>query len=164
MIELDHVSGNYRSRLPSSVSADTKYAASACLRVIDEQFPPVDSKWLAGAVHTLLLHYYVQSLPDSQMQALAKDWVGALKEFPQCAVEHARSQWLKTSDKKPKPANIVSLCQDYIGKYSALKRVCNAVMALPTRRDEAAQTEDEIAAGKDRVREMFANLRQDLAG
>lgn len=71
---------------------------------------PVDRRWLMGRIATLLSHFYVSPMSETEARAVAQDWANALTEFPQWAVEEACDEWLRTMDRRPTIAGIRKLC------------------------------------------------------
>src|SRR5690348_10072598 len=65
---------------------------------------------IAKAVFSLLSHYWTANDPAEIREAQAADWLEDLIEFPAQQVMAACRQWRRTSNRRPTPYDIRSLC------------------------------------------------------
>lgn len=99
----------------------TQEDCQAILRTCQALSTPANREWIAGRVATLLSHFYVSSMGASEMRAIAEDWIAALGEFPNWAIQEACAEYLATETRKPTIAAIRQLTQAKIGAVSLMR-------------------------------------------
>ena len=144
------------------ITYELKSAAQESLERMEKYLTPAPRDWLSGALYTLLSHFYREDLPQSHVEAIARDWIAVLEDYPQWAIENARIEWLKTSDKKPKPSNIRQLCDEQIGRYVRLKYLCQRVLNSPLAISKEDIPPEQQESQKQEFNAMLANLKQKL--
>lgn len=68
------------------------------------------SEWIAGAVRTLLSHYFDPKHTGEMMRMGAADWIDILEPFSAECIERARRHWIENERRRPTPADIKLLC------------------------------------------------------
>lgn len=70
--------------------------------------------WIAGRAATLLSHYFQPDAPAEVQEAAIEDWVNALSEYSQSAIEHACETYLRDQPRRrPTPGEIRQRCVSY---------------------------------------------------
>lgn len=77
--------------------------------------PPADSTWMLARIAALLSPYYEKDVPQAVRRIEAEDWVAALSDFPQWAIERS-VRWWKSADnpnrrKRPLEGDIAARCK-----------------------------------------------------
>lgn len=94
-----------RGRYPSS-----KAEADAARRALAPLSRPADPLWIGQRVVTLLYHYFVGDVAPAAIEAMAKDWISELRQFPEWSIEAACAWWLSRDNpkrgKRPLPGDI----------------------------------------------------------
>jgi len=121
-----------------------------------------------GRIATLLSHFYVSPMSETEARAVAQDWADALLEFPQWAVDESCREWLRAQERKPTIAGIRKLCQQHFAvvEYTRQKamRGPNLHSAPLAPRDEPtperkAEMAAEIADVAERLRKKCVSDR-----
>ena len=100
---------------------------------------PCDETWCMARVAALLSPYYDKGTPEGVRRMEAEDWLEALAEYPQWAIERA-VRWWKSADnadrrKKPLEGDIAARCKVEM-------RGIGAVPGLLQRKRDGAYRED----------------------
>ena len=110
------------------------------------------SEWIAGRVATLLAHGYQSGMDSRVAKGVARDWIMALRDFPQWAIEDACDDFLRTETCRVVPAHIVSRC------VSAMTEVRSSLeRQRPRAVDPAAPPPTQEQ--KDRVNQLVERLK-----
>ena len=68
---------------------------------------PADPDWLAGAVLTLLNHYWREEDDPAVLEAMLRDRIAVLRGLPQSALEHARITYMRDQPRRrPTPGDL----------------------------------------------------------
>ena len=141
------------------VTEEVKQAASVCIVRIEEKLKPATREWIAGAIQTLLLHYYTKELPAWQYEAIAKDWIAVLCEFPQWAIEESRISFLRDFTRKPLPGDIAKLCRDAVSKDLAMLFQCKRIQRMPIE-TESEISEHDRELSKQRIAQLVKEAKK----
>lgn len=83
---------------------------------------PAREDFTARRVTTLLLHYFVASMPANFHEAVADDWLDELEGYPDWAITAACKWWVgsenKNKHRKPVPGDISAICKKEVGPIS----------------------------------------------
>ena len=115
---------------------------------------PATKQWISGRVATLLSQYFVSSVPDSMMAAIAEDWHEELKAYPSWAITKAVRWWMSSSNperrKKPVPGDIAAMAKREVGAVSlaknAVKRFGGSMPTPPVKNDSPPLTAESARA------------------
>lgn len=88
---------------------------------------PATPKWIAGRVETLLSHYPSKATATEVEEAAMMDWVKALSGYSQAQISQACDAYIRDSEWRPRPADIIRLIKSQRGKgASRLSGLTNA--------------------------------------
>ena len=100
-------------RASAQQPVETEAQAQMLMKACETLRQPVKREWLMGRIATLLSHFYVSPMSETEVRAVAEDWAAALGAFPQWAVAEACAEWLRSSNRKPTIADIRKLSQQH---------------------------------------------------
>lgn len=72
------------------------------------------SEFIAGAIRSLLFHFYVPERDEHLVDAAMEDWIKILEPFSEKNIREARDRWLDTMTRRPSPAEIKKICFEII--------------------------------------------------
>jgi len=67
-------------------------------------------EFIAGAVYSLLAHYFDPKHANDVIEITAADWVDTLEPFSAECITEARRRWIANETRRPVPADIKKLC------------------------------------------------------
>lgn len=137
-------------------------AARRTIALVEPRMVPADGKWTTGAIAALLMHFYTAALPAEVYDAIRRDWLACLADFPAWAIDQARIEWLKTGKRKPLPSDIVSLCNKAVGKDRAPLLLCRAIGMAEVQPPEIVLTEEERQRNSAEIGEIVKNVTRRL--
>lgn len=86
---------------------ETVQAMKAHLADLQAYLAPARPDWIVERISALMGHWWSPSLPEDQLRIMALDWVKALQDQPQFALEEGIARFLKEHRRKPLPADIL---------------------------------------------------------
>ncbi|KEP68829.1 hypothetical protein DL1_08640 [Thioclava dalianensis] len=97
---------------------------------MDELKRPAPTKWITARIATLLTHYFAADIPPQVQEAIAADWVAALRGNPAWAIARACQWWISAENtarrKRPLPGDIEERAAIEMGPV----RVAEAVLGF----------------------------------
>lgn len=115
---------------------------------------PAESTWLMARVAALLSPYFEKDTPRAVREMEAEDWLDALGEYPQWAIERA-VRWWKSADnqdrrKRPMEGDIAARCnaemRDFQAVPAILRRKISPPFVYQPRQPERQRVSPEAAA------------------
>ena len=119
---------------------------------------PVDPQRLLLAVAGLLEHWFVADSDDAVAAVVARDWVNALRRFPEWAIADARRDWLEQHASRPAPADIVAAC-DALVAAAEIELACLRLLADPEEQRQAWQRREEARRADEQRERERAEVR-----
>ncbi len=80
---------------------------------------PANGQWIAGRMVTLLSHYFQPGQDAKASAAAGGDWIKILSKYPQCVVEEAADEWMRTKTHRPTPAHMVGICDRHLQRITS---------------------------------------------
>lgn len=121
--------------------------ASSRWRPVSMDAPKPTAMWITARVEALLSHYFRPETSENADLLATADWIKALIDIPQEALEQAFTMWIRNEDRRPTPAAI---------RKEALSRV--------ERRRPAPPGPDEHPFGPTVVSKEELARRREIAG
>lgn len=75
-------------------------------RMVSTSEPQPSAKWIVARTLSLLSHYYQPTIPEGIDELAAADWIAALADLPQRAIDDAAMEWIRNEERRPSPAAI----------------------------------------------------------
>lgn len=128
---------------------------------------PAESTKISGHITLLLAHYFHDAkVPPAVLEGLTLQWLKVLENLPEWAIEQAVTEYLADDAKgrKPVPGQIKSLADKACSKYRALIVQCDRVIDAQIEPENDRETPEEREASRQRVAEIVAQARRNLAG
>ena len=109
-----HEENNRFCDRPPPITGDQAEAVRKALTVLEAGMTPAHRPALSSRVITMLAHYFVPDMPQTLADAVMADWIEALSEYPNWAVNAACTRWLHGNNRKPTIADVRKECWDDI--------------------------------------------------
>jgi hypothetical protein len=100
---------------------------------------------------TLLSHGYQAGQSVTVSAAAGNDWITVLEEYPQCVIEEAALEWLRTKTHKPSPAHMVEICSRHLRRIKA---------AIPKQAEPEAERQRISGARAQAIRDAWRPMGQ----
>jgi hypothetical protein len=68
------------------------------------------AEFIAGAVRSLLGHYFDPGHPPEIQDQIDADWIDVLEPFSAACVTEARRRWIASERRRPTPADLKAVC------------------------------------------------------
>jgi len=101
-------------------------------------------EWIAGAIATLLSHYFQNDHAEMLTAANCRDWCDDLERFPRDVIGQVLNRWRRTEKRRPCPADIIERCM------AELPRPVMPSAPEPERRPPTAEE-------RARIKQLLAN-------
>lgn len=96
---------------------------------------PAESTWLMARVAALLSPYFEKETPRAVREMEAEDWLEALGEYPQWAVEQAVRWWKSAANpdrrKRPLEGDIAARCEAEMRDFQAVPAILRRKLSPP---------------------------------
>ena len=166
-----HITASWLGLLKSPIATDEQFnEISETLAVVTK---PAHPQWILEYVAVLLSQYYTADVPAAAHQLIAKDWLEALREYPQWAITLAVRWWKSDANlerrKRPLEGDISALCKKELeltrlGERAVHRYTSGAhptvVPSKPALKPEMAA--EEKAESKKRVAQMAAEVGRSM--
>ena len=126
---------------------------------------PVDPDWLSMRIKGMMAQYYEKNLEAASMAFISMDWIDALADYPQWAIDRA-VRWYKSDEnprrhKAPLEGDIKERTKYELERLLPAKRLIEQ-LKKPERK-EVVLTEQERKDRSDQINDVLKTLNAKLA-
>ena len=151
-----HSSVGHRTRLMRDLRTSP---AAGTVEVARRMLAPIPKNarmaaTIAGAVETLLSHYWQPNDDERIRTAALSGWLETLGAFPEWAIMEALSEWRDTKTTRPAPAHIRGICLEKTGELrDALAKATQK--PVTNRRAPSAESRARVQAEVDKLTKIW---------